>query len=774
MTTEPGSEPVPEEILLTVVDDDDAPATDQRVDGGSPRWKIMIVDDEQVVHDATRLALSQIELEGRPVELLSAFSAEEGFRVASENPDIALALVDVVMETTDAGLVLVKRIREELGNNFIQLVVRTGQPGYAPEETVVTRFAINAYITKSDLTRARLLTVLATSIRSYMHLRELEESREGLAAVVDASARLMQERSVADFASGVLNGLSELAMGWNSGEDLVTSGLFAVSADPMSHGRLIPGAHRSAEPEDCRIVAARGPCYVSLGCDLSKVVGCEDLPELGRRALAERSHIFDSDAAALYLSTPAGWQGVLAVNSGRWLAEMEPAQLDALCLNVELGLENSHVFSRLERIAYYDATTDLLSPRGLERELEHFAGRHGDSTTVYVVGLDRFSDVVGSFGSAFGSEVIVAVRDHLQASFGTQELLIGRLHADVVAMIVGDPDLAQAVLDGFDRPLRIGDRSVHVAATVGVASVADGLAAAAGATGGTALLDGGETALYAARDRGDAGFCRFDPVRIDEARERLDLVNDLRRALNRDDELFMRYQPKVRIEDGQIVGFEALVRWQCDDQMVRPDRFLAAAGLAGLHAELDLHIAGLVADMVCEAPDLGVPIAVNVTPASLQVPDFADRFCAVFERCPGWHERIEIEVTEEAVVLPGCSELNLARFVDSGVRLALDDFGTGYSSISYLLRLPIDTIKVDGMFVVDIVESLEARRLMGWVLELAGRFDKEVVIECVESSEQIEVVSALGAKVVQGYFYSRPVDADIAVEMAGAGTLAGV
>jgi response regulator RpfG family c-di-GMP phosphodiesterase len=168
-------------------------------------WKVLIVDDEPDVHSVTRLALRGIEYKGSAVELLSAHSAEEGFRILSSDRDIALVLLDVVMETEVAGLHLVRRIRETLGNHLVRIVLRTGQPGHAPERDVVIAYDINDYKAKTELTTQKLFTTVISSLRAYDSLLTIERSRQGLNKILEGSTNLYQLHSLRDFSSGVLN-----------------------------------------------------------------------------------------------------------------------------------------------------------------------------------------------------------------------------------------------------------------------------------------------------------------------------------------------------------------------------------------------------------------------------------------------------------------------------------------------------------------------------------------------------------------------------------------
>jgi CheY-like chemotaxis protein len=159
-------------------DDGVQPAAASRGTGDS--WKILIVDDEQEIHDVTALALRGVKFSDRELAFLSARSAREACDILPEHPDLALVLLDVVMETDDAGLRLVRHIREALGNDLVRVVLRTGQPGQAPETTVIHDYDISDYRTKTELTTTRLFTTVVAALRSFQQLREVESQREEL------------------------------------------------------------------------------------------------------------------------------------------------------------------------------------------------------------------------------------------------------------------------------------------------------------------------------------------------------------------------------------------------------------------------------------------------------------------------------------------------------------------------------------------------------------------------------------------------------------------
>ncbi len=176
----------------------------------TPPWKVLIVDDEPSIHEVTKLALTGFTFANRPVEFLSAYSGVEANKLMEENPDCAIVLLDVVMEHDHAGLDVAKYIREELNNKLVRIILRTGQPGQAPEREVITNYDINDYKAKTELTSEKLFTVMYSSLRSYRDLITIERNRKGLGRIIESSKDLFQLKNLNGFTEGVLEQLTAL------------------------------------------------------------------------------------------------------------------------------------------------------------------------------------------------------------------------------------------------------------------------------------------------------------------------------------------------------------------------------------------------------------------------------------------------------------------------------------------------------------------------------------------------------------------------------------
>src|SRR5437868_13177102 len=196
-----------DEDFVQLIEDhaDEAPAEEP-----GRRWMIAVIDDEPAVHEGTRFALSDYQLNGQGLEILSAYSAAEGRQLMRAHPDVAVVLLDVIMETDTAGLGLVEFIREEIKNETVRIILRTGQPGQAPERRVIVDYDINDYKAKTELTADKLFTALTAALRSYQQLQRMVETRRGLEIIIEAASALFDFKSMQRLAEGVLTQIASL------------------------------------------------------------------------------------------------------------------------------------------------------------------------------------------------------------------------------------------------------------------------------------------------------------------------------------------------------------------------------------------------------------------------------------------------------------------------------------------------------------------------------------------------------------------------------------
>jgi response regulator RpfG family c-di-GMP phosphodiesterase len=297
--------------------------------GSSPSspWLILIVDDDPEVHTMTRLVMKKFTYRGRPAQFLSAYSADEALQVLRNDPGIAVILLDVVMETDDAGLRLVPRIRKELGNDLVRIILRTGQPGQAPEDDVIHGYDINDYKAKTELTAQKLGTATVAALRSYEHILELTRSRRGMERIIEASGNLFALRAIDSFAEAILRELARVL-------DLPCDGLVCVV--------------RGSSAADAQILAAAGRHHGLVGLPMGRSVD----PHIARRitqVLESRNHQYDDGHVIIWLRTADGRDAAACLHAGRPLDGLERKLAEVLGSKIAIGFDNLHLYEQLKR-----------------------------------------------------------------------------------------------------------------------------------------------------------------------------------------------------------------------------------------------------------------------------------------------------------------------------------------------------------------------------------------------------------------------------------------
>ncbi|AZQ12138.1 EAL domain-containing protein [Shewanella khirikhana] len=705
-----------------------------------PAWIIGIIDDEPAIHDVTRLALKHVRIFGRPLEFVSAFSAKEGFDLVKNHPEMALVLLDVVMETDEAGLMLVDRIRNELGNHLLQIVLRTGQPGYTPEEEVILKYEINSYKTKSELTRNKLFTVVATGLRCFRQMDALERSRQGLRSVINAAANLFQERSIHEFASGVLDQIDALF-------NIKADSLFCVSQRPLNGPFSIESGN-----QEFLVVAASDKFRDFYGKSLDELDPELEQRQLVQRTLSANQHVFLPSCSCLYLSTPSGWQGVIVAENASGLTQVDQELLQVFCLNVALGLENAKFFSHLNKAAFFDELTGLYNRAGM---VEYGAGflKRGSrgAASLYMLDIDYFHQIIESLGYEFGNNILGKMARVLRKEFANRAM-IARLHADVFAVLLPEGRLtAHELAVRCAKPLMIDEQSIRLGLTVGSSVLEQG-----DDIDIERMLRHAESALKVAKEHRRGSGETFDKRYEQASRDSMTVLSDLRIALD-NRELYLVLQPKVDINHGNVMGYEALIRWQHPEKgNIPPGAFIPAVDKSGLYYMVDLYVARAACELINEHPELRVPISINISANSLHHETFVDDLKAEFIKAGVAFNRVELEVTENALVHSDRAIGELHRLHESGFVICLDDFGAGFSSLGYLLRLPIQVIKIDRAFISHLTDSDEAIAVLQGILRIGRDLNKQLIIEGVETEAQLALLKSMQVDYVQGFFFYRP------------------
>ncbi|WP_448203640.1 DUF3369 domain-containing protein [Azospirillum sp. sgz302134] len=328
-------------------DEDDFLFLDDQDGGATPapcpanRWKMMIVDDEPEVHSITKLVLADFSYKGRPAHFISAFSATEAKAILAREDDIAIILLDVVMETDDAGLQLVHHIREELKNRHVRIILRTGQPGQAPERAVILDYDINDYKAKTQLTAQQLFTTTVAALRSYEDIMAIEMNRRGLEKIIEASSSLFQARSMKLFAAGVLTQLSGIL---GVGPDAI----LCVQRGPVIGGSAGDGGGENSGGKGLYVLAGSGRYETLIDEPAGDHVDPAVLAAVHHCLEMRRNH-YGTDHCTLYIRTPNDRENVVYLCSDRPLSELDRNLIEVFCRKISVGFDNLHLYEQLRR-----------------------------------------------------------------------------------------------------------------------------------------------------------------------------------------------------------------------------------------------------------------------------------------------------------------------------------------------------------------------------------------------------------------------------------------
>ena len=392
-------------------------------------WRVLLVDDEPDVHTITKLALSRFELDGRALEFMHAYSGSEARAILRNEPDIALAIVDVVMENETAGLELARWMRQDLNNHFTRIVLRTGQPGQAPEEKVIVEYDINDYKEKTELDRKKLFTTVFSALRAYRDIMQIDEARRyqerfriGLETVIAASAHVLDQRSIRDFANGLLQQVASLLHLEDRGVLVRLSALHAKSR--------------------YEVIASVGECLDEHGDIVPEIV------DALKRAEQARQHIIREGCFVGYFPSQQVTASLLYLNGVSEVDELDMRLIDIFSTHVSLAFENLLLNKEI-----FDTQAELIHKLGdVVESRSNEAGNHVRrmSEVSYLLcramGIDEAESDLVKRAAPMHDIGKVAIPDEIL-------LHTGPLDDDQWKIMQRHPTIGYDILKGSERPI---------------------------------------------------------------------------------------------------------------------------------------------------------------------------------------------------------------------------------------------------------------------------------------------------------------------------------
>ncbi|MEC0168297.1 putative bifunctional diguanylate cyclase/phosphodiesterase [Paenibacillus graminis] len=471
-----------------------------------------------------------------------------------------------------------------------------------------------------------------------------------------------------------------------------------------------------------------------------------------------------SSTIELELRNPAGDMLTFWLTSLPIVVEAVPVGIYSIIKDITKNKKDQET---IRHLAYHDELTGVANRRSFHNLLLEHTEHNGIPAypfTLFFIDLDRFKRINDLFGHSFGDKVIQQAAGKLKRCLPSS-CSIARMGGDEFTVLAPHlrsrtetESLAASIVEEFSHPFEVGNHSVKLSVSVGIARFPeDGLDA-------DSLVKHADTAMYSAKENGSSQYQFYDAERDQTSLERIILENDLEQSLD-NDQIRLFYQPKIDIRSGEIVGLEALVRWQHPVLgMIPPLEFIPLAEKSGFIIPLEQWVLRTACTQVKTWEREGrqvVPVAVNVSQIHLMKPDIFQTIMSTIHELDFDTQLLELEITESAMmhneehVISILNDLRRA-----GISVSMDDFGTGYSSLSYLQSLPIGCLKIDRSFVRKITTDTDSRAIAEMIISMAKQLGLTIVAEGVETEEQVALLKEIQCYNAQGFYYSKPVSAD--------------
>jgi diguanylate cyclase (GGDEF)-like protein len=422
---------------------------------------------------------------------------------------------------------------------------------------------------------------------------------------------------------------------------------------------------------------------------------------------------------------------------------------------------------RIEHLAHFDQLTGLPNRTLLNDRLKYAlnqAQRGGEQLAVMILDLDHFKAINDTLGHTIGDQLLMELAKRLKTALRKEDT-VSRQGGDEFFLILpgnnenGAANVAAKLIEAVSRPCQIGQHELIATPSIGIAIYPhDGKDV-------ETLSKNADTAMFRAKQDGRNNFRFFTPeMQVHPART-LQLSIALRHALS-GNQLMLHYQPQVSMQDGHVVGAEALLRWQHPELgMISPAEFIPVAENNGQIIQIGEWVLRTAARQLKDWLDRGLPpmvMAVNLSAVQFRQPDLPELVASILDEIGLAHEYLELELTEAvAMDKPQEAVIVMEKLHANGIRMSIDDFGTGYSSLSYLKRFQVYKLKIDQSFVRDVTGNPEDKAIVTAIINLASSLGMRTIAEGVETADQLAFLRLQGCNEVQGYYFSKPLPAEL-------------
>ena len=714
-------------------------------------WVVLSVEDNQPYQDVLESALQEVSFKGRKIELLRATSAASAATILSKRQDISLILLDIVMETDDAGFYLIDTIRNVIGDELVRIVVLTGQPGVKPHDKAINEYNISEYWNKTDLSADKLKSVVVSNLRTWQISQQLQIARRGLQMIVDASRSLTARQDTAEFAHTVLEEIARVINVPNTG------GIVCIVKTGIESLQLAP------------IVAASSHFRELIDARLENVFSIydEDRKQRVEKAIFEawqtQQHIFENGFTLLFFDTSEHdeKQYLMLVDSPHALDSNQLNLLQAFAENISSGFVNQALMNKLSQLAYLDTPTGIHNFNWLAKELGQQSTYHINNSSLVLFRLLNYDTAEIMAGHDYATKMFKAFCLFINEQLPKHYLLAVWDRETVALVFTLDNKPGEDKLRAIrNTTMEMDELDIQLQFHVGTMDFKDTQSLSL-----AEVLVLANTALGKARSSG-VDVYNFDYALIQRLANRMRILTALKKALTTREAFFLVLQPKVNLATGKPVGFEALLRWRMEDNtLCPPSEFIPIAEASGLSLEISEMVVAKTIEVIqrLQAEGYSLPVSFNLANSDVVSPIIFNEIHRCIDEQEIDASLLDIEVTETQAT-EDYTVINplLRSFIDKGVGVSIDDFGTGYSSLSQLADLAATTIKLDQKFVNDLTAENKdkALHIVQMIARLAERFAFKLIAEGVETEEQRQLLMENGYQHAQGYYFAKPMPMD--------------
>ncbi len=678
---------------------------DENLNIANDPWKIFIVDDDRSIHDVTKLVLRDLVFENKKLAFLQAYTIEEAKKIMQDNPDIAVIMLDVVMEEDDSGLKFVKFIREELNNHLVRIVLRTGQPGLAPENKIITHYDINDYKEKTELTSNKLNTLIITLLRSY---NELKKSEQEQINIREQAARTIHEK--------------------DEYIKLITDAL-PVLISFIDENEIIQFYNKTYET-----------WFHGIDASISKM---------------KIETLFGKDAYSLFKSY---WNKAFLGQSINFDMELHHYQQGLRNTNVTLVpytfnsefkgcfslisdiTERKQIEENLNYLANHDPLTGLLNRTHFDFQLEQilkYAEQKAEIFAILFLDIDEFKKINDTLGHEFGDIMLSLVSARLKECLRKSDI-IARFGGDEFAILLGNITSREEIIAITDKiikimaePFVLNEKEYIVSVSIGISIYPkDGMAK-------DTLLKNADLAMYCVKKSGKNAYQFYVSDLYASATNHLNLERDLRLSFIKN-EFDIYYQPVIDLQTGAVNFIEALIRWHHPTRgLLLPKSFIPFVEEFGNIVAINEWVLTNACQQVYRLQQQGLPglkVSVNISPTQFIKENFVQSVTDILKNIGLNPSDLYLELTENVLISNFESiHKNIEGLKKLGISVLLDDFGSGFSSLNYLSQLNVAGIKIDGSFTKLVVTDLRSAAIVSSITNLMRNLGIKTIVEEIEN-----------------------------------------